>query len=65
VFLWPDEPAVRYGLPLKEPERLAQNGPVVELAPGEYPARFGCRGAAALPVRARITLQAPERHPIP
>lgn len=65
VFLWPDEPAVRYGLPLKEPERLAQNGPVVELAPGEYPARFGCRGAAALPVRARITLQPPERHQIP
>ncbi len=65
VFFWPGEPVTRYGLPLKQPERLSQQAASVVLPPGEHPARFGCRGTLALPVRVRITLQPPERHEIP
>jgi hypothetical protein len=65
VFFWPGEPITRYGLPLKQPEILRQQAASVVLPPGEYPVRLGCRGALALPARARVTLQPPERHAIP
>ena len=65
VFFWPGEPITRYGLPLKQPEILRQQAASGVLSPGEYPVRLGCRGTLALPVRARVTLQPPERHAIP
>ncbi len=65
VFFWPDEPVTRYGLPLKQPERLPENAAAVMLPVGEHTVRFGCRGASQVPVRVRVTLQPPERHPIP
>jgi hypothetical protein len=65
VFIWPGEPIARYGLPLEAPERSSENAASMVLPPGEYPVRFGCRGALAQPTRVRITLQPPERHEIP
>jgi len=65
VFFWPDEPVTRYGLPLKQPERLTANAAAVVLPAGEHTVRFGCQGTASAPVRARVTLQPPERHAIP
>jgi hypothetical protein len=65
VFFWPGEPVTRYGLPLKQPERLPENAPSVTLPVGEHAVRFGCRNASPTPVRVRITLQPPERHAIP
>jgi len=61
LLLWPGEPAARYGLPLAGPERSAQSVPTAELPPGRYRATFGCRGGPDMPLRARITLQPPER----
>ena len=65
AFFWPDEPVTRYGLPLKQPERLAANAAAVTLPAGEHTVRFGCSGTAQTPVRVRVTLQPPERHAIP
>jgi hypothetical protein len=62
VFFWPDEPVTRYGLPLKQPERLSENAASVTLPVGEHTVRFGCRNASPMPVRVRITLQPPEQH---
>ena len=64
VFFWPDEPVTRYGLPLKQPERLPENAASVTLPVGEHTVRFGCREGAQMPVRVRITLQPPERHEV-
>ncbi len=65
VFFWPDEPIARYGLPLKQPERLTTNAAAGKLPVGEHTVRFGCQGTAQTPVRVRVTLQPPERHAIP
>ena len=64
VFFWPDEPVTRYGLPLKQPERLSENAPPVTLPVGEHTVRYGCRGSSQMPVRVRITLQPPERYAV-
>lgn len=65
VFLWPGEPPRHYGLPLTEP--LAGDSPVETFAlpEGEYTARFGCEETLMAPIRARVTLQPPERHVMP
>lgn len=65
LIFWPGEPIGVYGPPLREPDTSA--GPAAEIAlpPGRYPVRFGCAGAPTMPVRARLTLQPPERHPVP
>jgi hypothetical protein len=65
VFFWPGEPVVRYGLPLREPERLGEAAPEGKLPTGTHVVRFGCRGPAGLPSRVRITFQLPERHAVP
>ncbi len=65
VFFWPGEPIARYGLPLKQPEILREQAASVVFPPGEYAVRLGCKAALTLPVRARVTLQPPERHAIP
>jgi hypothetical protein len=65
VFFWPDQPITRYGLPLRQPQRLPKNAASVMLPAGEHTVRFGCRNASPIPVRVRITLQPPERHAIP
>ena len=64
VFFWPGEPVTRYGLPLKQPERLPENAASVTLPVGEHTVRFGCRGSSQMPVRVRVTLQPPERHAV-
>ncbi|MHB8952316.1 MAG: CIA30 family protein [Pirellulaceae bacterium] len=65
ITLWPGEPARRNGLPLEQPEI----GPVVAqepaLSPGEHTACFGSADGPAMPLRVRVMLQPPERHPIP
>jgi hypothetical protein len=50
VVFWPDEPTVRYGLPLKQPEQSPENGASVVLSAGDYPVRFGCRSTLVMPV---------------
>ena len=64
VLFWPGEPVTRYGLPLKQAERLPENAASVILPVGEHTVRFGCRNASQMPVRARITLQPSERHEV-
>ena len=61
LFFWPGEAVARYGPPLAQPERSAHKVPTVELPPGRHRAKFGCRGGPDMPLRARITLQPPER----
>lgn len=61
---WPGEPAGRFGPPLKSPERGAKPAETLVLQPGEHTVRFGCQGSLAVPARARITLQPPERHTV-
>lgn len=65
VFFWPGEPVRRYGLPRTGDKPSSSNAETVVLPPGDYTARFSCRGAPALPVRVRVTLQTAERHAIP
>jgi hypothetical protein len=64
VLLWPDEPICRYGLPLSAPEVAAERFPSVELPAGDHRVTFGCSGDLLMPVRVRLTLQPPERHPV-
>jgi hypothetical protein len=65
VFLWPDEPICRYGLPLQLPEISGEKFPSVVLPPGDYSVTFGCSGNLYSPVRVRLTFQPPERYPLP
>jgi len=65
LVLWPGEPAARYGPPLSAPDKSGPTVPNLELLPGEHTVRFGVGGSATLPLRVRLTLQPPERYPVP
>ena len=65
VILWPGEPLRHYGLPLAEPAASEAPFETFELPEGEHTVRFGCPGPFIAPVRARITLQPPERYAMP
>ena len=65
VFLWPGEPLRRYGLPLEAPEAGEHPIETFALPEGEYAVRFGCAGPLMAPIRARVTLEPPEKHEIP
>jgi hypothetical protein len=64
VLFWPDERVTRYGLPLKQPERLSERAASTILPVGEHEVQFGCRGAQQVPMRVRVTLQPSERHEV-
>lgn len=65
LVIWPGEPVARYGLPLREPDRMAA-AEQHELAPGTHAARFGCAGGTPpMPVRVRVTLQPGEKWEVP
>jgi hypothetical protein len=61
LIRWPGEPVLRYGLPLKEPER-AEVAEEFTLPAGVHAIKFGAGAALNLPVRVRLTQQPPERH---
>jgi len=65
VFRRPGEPLRRYGLPLTRPEVGAEVSRAIALPQGEHSARFGCTGPLMAPIRVRVALHVPERHPLP
>lgn len=65
VFLWPGEPARCYGPTFREPKSDNTVTEVIELGAGEHTARFGCEGPLLSSIRARVTLQPPEKYEIP
>jgi hypothetical protein len=60
---WPGEAAQRHAPGLAEPEN-AQEVQVSTIEPGDHDVKIGAAGGIALPLRARITVQPPERHDI-
>jgi len=64
LFLWPGEPAKRYGPTFAEPVTGTEAVPSIAVPEGEHAVQFGHAGVLALPVRVRIALQSPESHEI-
>ena len=64
LIIWPEESVTRHGLPLEQPEVASDRPPSVVLPVGEYSAEFGCSGQPSMGVRARLTLQPPERYEV-
>ncbi len=65
LVLWPGEPAARYGPPLSSPDKSGPTTPNLELPQGDHAVRLGLGQPAIIPLRVRLTLQPPERHPVP
>lgn len=64
LTLWPGEPALLNAPGQSAPERSDHPVPEWTLPAGEFTARLLCRPPHNMPVRARLTLQPPERHEI-
>lgn len=65
LFLWPGETPKVYGPAFVEPSQGSEAVSPVTLPDGEYTATFGQAGPFATSLRARVTLQPPERYEIP